>query len=161
MQTDKETILASLLTRVRSDLQQASLAAMEASTGAKDESMKSDGKYDTRGIEAGYLASAQLRRVEELKLELQMLEELPTRQFAETDEVALGALVEIKHKGQTRHYFMCSTAGGTILEANGKAVLVISVFSPLGDAALGLKAGDVFELETPTEKREYEIVRLS
>ena len=32
--------------------------------------IKSDGKYDTRGTEAGYLAGAQKKRVEELKSDL-------------------------------------------------------------------------------------------
>lgn len=151
----KQALIETLLGRVRVDLQDATMAALETSAGAKDESMKSDGKYDTRGIEAGQLAGAQLRRVEELKLEIQMLEEMPVRDFDRDEEIALGALVELEHKGQTRRYFLCSTAGGTLLESAGQAVLVISVFSPLGDAALGLKLGESFELETPQARREY------
>ena len=154
----KTAILDTLTQRVQQELQAASLIALETSAGAKDESMKAESKYDTRGIEAGQLAGAQLRRVEELKLELQMLEEMPRRDFKKNDEVALGALVELRHKNQTRRYFLCSTAGGTLLESEGQAVLVISVFSPLGDAALGQKCGETFELETPTEKREYEVI---
>lgn len=157
----KEQLLQTLVERVKRDLQEASLAALATSAGAKDESMKSDGKYDTRAIEAGQLAGAQLRRVEELKLELQMLEEMPRRSFSGDDEIALGALVDLKHQGQTRRYFLCSTAGGTMLEAGGQAVLVISVFSPIGDAALGLKRHDTFELETPSNKRLYEVVGVS
>ena len=35
--------------------------------------VKSDGKYDTRGTEAGYLAGAQKKRMEELKNDLNRL----------------------------------------------------------------------------------------
>lgn len=154
----KESILETLISRVKSDLEAATLAAAVTSAGAKDESMKSDGKYDTRAIEAGQLAGAQLRRVEELKLELQMLEEMPKRSYTKDDEIGLGALVDIKFKGQTRKYFICSTAGGTMLQIDGVGVLVISVFSPIGDAVLEHKVGDTFELETPSEVRQYEVI---
>lgn len=160
MSKTKDAIVATLVARVNTDLKQATIAAMETSAAAKDESMKAESKYDTRGIEAGQLAGAQLRRVEELKLELQMLEEIPKRDFRPDDEIALGALIDLKHKGQTRRYFVCSTAGGTLLESEGQAVLVISVFSPIGDAVLGLKLGESFELETASDRREYHIVGL-
>lgn len=161
MKKMKQAIHAALLSRVQRDLVEATRAALESSEGAKSESMKSDGKYDTRGIEAGYLASAQLRRVEELKLELQMIEELPKRDFAPDEELALGALAQIEHKGMARWYFLSSTAGGTMLNIDEQAVLVISVFSPIGDAALGLKARETFELETPNERREYTVVSVT
>ena len=154
----KDSILETLIAQVNADLQVATQAAASSSSGAKDESMKSDGKYDTRASEAGQLAGAQLRRVEELKLELQMLEEMPRRTFSKEDEIGLGALVDIQFKGQTRKYFICSTAGGTMLKVDGMGILVISVFSPIGDAVLELKCGDIFELETPNEVRQYQVM---
>ncbi len=150
-----------LLTKVRQELASAEAASADTSSYARDGDVKSDGKYDTRGIEAGYLASAQLKRVEELKLELQMLEETPLRKFAADDEVGLGALVDIALNGQTRRYFLASTAGGTILNVDGTIVLVISIFSPIGDAALGARVGEEFELETPQGIRTYQVKSLS
>jgi transcription elongation GreA/GreB family factor len=157
----KNKIMEQLLTKVRQDLASAEAASADTSSYARDGDVKSDGKYDTRGIEAGYLASAQLKRVEELKLELQMLEETPLRKFAADDDVGLGALVDIALNGQTRRYFLASTAGGTILNVDGTIVLVISIFSPIGDAALGTRAGDEFELETPQGIRTYEVKSVS
>ncbi len=123
--------------------------------------MKSDGKYDTRGIEAGYLAGAQLKRVEELKLEIQMLEELPVKNYHADDVVGVGALVDLEINGTVRSYFIATTAGGTILKLDDKAVLVISVFSPIGDAVLGLSVGDEFELETASGARHHKIVKIA
>lgn len=157
----KKSLIDSLLAGARADLAAAESAAQAASSGAQSESMKSDGKYDTRGIEAGYLASAQLKRVEELKLEIQMLEELPIKNYQADDVVGVGALVDLDINGTVRSYFIATTAGGTILKLDDKAVLVISVFSPIGDAVMGLSVGDVFELETSGGLREYRIVSVS
>jgi transcription elongation GreA/GreB family factor len=151
----KSLIIEELKRRVNAEMAQAKLASDNTASYARDGDVKTDGKYDTRGIEAGYLAGAQEKRVEELKAELQMLEELPVREFAADDEVALGALVGIELNGQTRQYFISSTAGGTMLSVAQTPVLVISVFSSIGDAALGLKVGEEFELETPQGTRQY------
>ncbi len=102
-----------------------------------------------------------MKRAEELKLELQMLEEIPRRDFAEHDEVGLGALVDIALNGQGRRYFLSSTAGGTLLNIEGTPVLVISIFSPIGDAVLGSRPGEDFELETPQGVRVYSVIHLS
>lgn len=157
----KNEIFKQLIAQVSQELAAAEASQATSANYAQDESVKSDGKYDTRGIEAGYLAGAQQKRVEELKLEKQMIEEIPVKEFGLNDEVGLGALVDIEFKGQTRHYFVCSTAGGTMLKVQNKAVLVISVFSPIGDAVMGLKVGEEFELETPQETRHYRVVGIS
>ncbi len=153
--TPKEALLSELLARVRGELALAEEAAAAGSALVRDGDLKSDGKYDTRGIEAGQLAGAQARRAEELRLELQLLEETPARDFAEGEEIALGALVDMSHRGQVRRYFLSTTCGGTMLTHEGKPVLVITVFSPLGEAVLGLKAGDECEVETSSETRTY------
>lgn len=156
----KTAIKEQLLERVNAELAAALEAEAAATSLAKEGDVKSDGKYDTRGIEAGYLAGAQAKRVEELKLEQQMIEELPVKDYASDEEVGLGALVDIEFKQQTRRYFVSSTAGGTMLNVHGQGVLVISVFSPIGDAVMGLKVGEEFELETPQEVRSYRVKAL-
>lgn len=157
----KKSLIDSLLAGARADLAAAESAAQAASSGAQSESMKSDGKYDTRGIEAGYLAGAQLKRVEELKLEVQMLEELPVKNYQADDVVGVGALVDLDINGTVRSYFIATTAGGTILKINDKAVLVISVFSPIGDAVMGLSVGDEFELETASGTRHHKVMKIA
>ena len=123
--------------------------------------MKQEGKYDTRAIEAGYLAGAQAKRVEELKLEVQMIEELPVREFASSEAAAVGALVKLLHNETERLYFLSSTAGGSMLNIDGTPILVISVFSPIGAGAVNLEVGESFELETPSGSRIYELTEIS
>lgn len=156
----KKQILDQLLQKVRAELLAIKQASASAKSYAREGDVKSDGKYDTRGIEAGYLAGAQERRVEELGLELQMLEEIPLRQFSSDEEVSIGALVDIEFKGQIRKYFVAPTAGGTMLLVEDAAILVISTFSPIGDGVFGTKVGEEFELETPNETRLYKVVAI-
>ncbi|MBY0517587.1 MAG: GreA/GreB family elongation factor [Bacteriovoracaceae bacterium] len=156
----KNKIIGQLIHIFQTELSAIELASKTSTAYAQDGDVKSDGKYDTRGIEAGYLASAQQKRVEELKLELQMLEELPVKDFLQDEEVALGAVVGIEFKGMKRLYFVSSTAGGTMVTVENQTILVISVFSPVGDAVMGLKVGEEFELEAPQETRHYKVVSI-
>jgi transcription elongation GreA/GreB family factor len=73
-------------------------------------------------------------------------------------EISMGAMIELQHNKQQRLYFLIPTAGGTMLKVQDETVLVVSVFSPIGDALMGLKVGEEFEVETPKETRHYQVV---
>lgn len=154
---DKKLIWNKLLDNVKRDLASATDAKESTSSFKFESDMKQESKYDTRSIEAGYLAEGQARRVEELKLELKLIEEIPLHPFKKEDEIAVGALLDIELNGRNKLYFLSTTAGGTVLDINGEIVLVISVFSPIGSSVMGLKVGDSFELETQAGTREYKI----
>ncbi|MBP9681286.1 MAG: GreA/GreB family elongation factor [Bacteriovorax sp.] len=152
---DKKIVLDSLLENLRRELAEVEAAAHSAKDLATQDDLKSEGKYDTRAIEASYLASAQLKRVEEIKIDIQMLEEL---ELQPSQQLQMGSLALIEFNAQKRYYFLTSTSGGTMLTINGENVLVISVFSPLGSEALGAKKGESFEVETPKETRVYKVL---
>ncbi|MBA2404764.1 MAG: GreA/GreB family elongation factor [Bdellovibrionales bacterium] len=154
----KQELLNELIGIKKEEMHNLESAAKANKDFATDQEFKAESKYDTRSLEAGYLASAELSRVEDLKLEIQMLEEVDLTIAKRLDEICIGSLVELRHKDQERTYFLIPTAGGTLLKVGARAVLVVSVFSPLGDALLGLKAGDEFEVETPKETRHYKIL---
>jgi len=157
----KKKILEKLIDNVKEELDGLKKAYDSTHSLMTAPDMKSEGKYDTRGIEAGYLAGAQKVRVTELEQELQLLEEIKVREFKPDEEVAIGALVELDLNGFVKKYFISPTAGGTMVEADGESILVISVFSPIGAEVLQLKAGDDFELETKGDPREYKILSVS
>ncbi len=154
----KKIILDELIKRARVELVGLEASAKSNRDFATDPEFKAESKYDTRGLEASYLASAEAKRVEELKLEIQILEEVDVDASKKLGEISIGALVELLHQNQKRFYFLIPTAGGTIIKAKDEAILVVSVFSPIGDALMGLKKGDKFEVETPKETRHYEIL---
>jgi transcription elongation GreA/GreB family factor len=154
----KKELLDELISRAKVELEQLEEAAKSNRDFATDQEFKAESKYDTRALEASYLASAESKRVEELKLEIQLLEEVDIHSSAKLKEISIGALVELLYGEQRRWYFLIPTAGGTLLKINDEPVVVVSVFSPIGDALLGLKAGDQFEVETPKETRTYQIL---
>lgn len=154
----KEEILKELIERARSELSLLEASAKASKDLATDQEFRAESKYDTRALEASYLASAEAKRVEELKLEIQILEEVEVDASKKLQEISIGALVELLHQGQKRFYFLIPTAGGTVIKVNEQAIMVVSVFSPIGDALLGLKQGDEFEVETPKEVRHYEVL---
>jgi transcription elongation GreA/GreB family factor len=154
----KEQLLNELISKMKTELQDLENAAKANKDFATDQEFKAESKYDTRSLEASYLASAEAKRVEDLKLEIQMLEEVDVKASEKSDEVCIGSLVKLRHQDQERSYFLIPTSGGTILNFQERPVLVVSVFSPLGSAILGLKVGEQCEVETPKEMRSYQVI---
>jgi transcription elongation GreA/GreB family factor len=154
----KEILIQELVTKAKHELAELEVAAKATKDYATDPEFKAENHRDTRAIEAAYLAGAEAKRVEELKLEIQILEEVDLKASAKLGEITMGSLVELEHQKQVRKYFLIPTAGGTILKVNDDAVLVVSVFSPIGDALMGLKAGEEFDVETPKETRHYKVL---
>lgn len=154
---DKKNILKKLIENLQTELGEVEGAAKSTRDLATQDDLKSEGKYDTRAIEASYLASAQQKRVEEIKIDIQMLEEI---EIQNSKKLQMGSLALIEYKGNERYYFLTSTSGGTMLTVDGQTILVISVFSPLGNGALGLIEGESFEVETPKELRTYKVLKV-
>ena len=156
---NKKLIIQKLIENFQQELVLVEAAAKSTKDLVTADDLKSEGKYDTRAIEAGYLASAQNKRVEEIKLDIQMLEEIELPEIP-SNTLQLGSLGLISCNNQQRYYFLSSTSGGSILMIEGHAILVISVFSPIGNEALGLTAGEIFEVETPKETRTYKVIEV-
>ena len=154
---DKKLIVSQLVQQLEVDLRALEAAAHSTKEYVTDGDVKSEGKYDTRAIEASYLAGAQEKRVEEIKLDIQMLKDL---ELHPTMTAQLGSLVKIKFNNEDRLYFISSTAGGSIVDIEGTAVLVISVFSPIGSEVLNLSKSDSFEVETPAGTRHYQVMNV-
>ncbi len=154
---DKKLILQNLIDNLRHELTELEAAANSARAEAIQDDYKAESKYDTRAIEASYLAGAQQKRVEEIKIDIQMLEEIEIKPSL---KIQMGSLVLIEFNNQARLYFLTSTSGGTMLTIDDQLILVISVFSPLGNEALGLSAGESFEVETPKAMRTYKILNV-
>ncbi len=154
----KKKILDQLISKANEELKNLQEALEATKSFATDQEFKAESKYDTRSLEASYLASAEAKRVEELNQEIQLLEEVDPGLSQKLGEISIGAMVELSCNNQVRNYFLIPTAGGTLLECNGQSVLVVSVFSPIGNELMGLKKGDEFEVETPKGTRNYKVI---
>ncbi len=96
--------------------------------------------------------------MDELTKDLELLESIEF--FEDKKEVTLGALVSLEFNGQERNYFISSAAGGNLLKIKDLTVLVISVFSPIGQAAIGLRVHDEFEVNQGETSRIYKVLAI-
>jgi transcription elongation GreA/GreB family factor len=154
----KSFLLDQLISNLKKEISLLSEAHDSTKSFATDQEFKAESKYDTRSLEASYLASAESKRLEELKLDLQMLEDIELKDSNKFNEICSGSLVTLEFRGINKKYFLVPISGGDILEVGGEPVLIISLFSPLGSSVLGLKKGDQFEVETPKDVRIYKVI---
>jgi hypothetical protein len=142
----KPALVASLVSdlRARYDRALAALAgAHEAATGADT---KAEHKYDTRGLEASYLAAGQAEQVEELRRALRAVESCPFRECDPDEPIAIGALVETEQDGELRTYLLAPAGGGIVLESEeGESVIVLGPASPLAGRLMGARAGEILD----------------
>jgi transcription elongation GreA/GreB family factor len=139
---NKRAIIQKIVTRLTEELQVYFRAAHASRTEATHESSKAENKYDTRGLEASYLARGQSRQAAELEAAIAEYEKLGVRKFADGDAIGLGALVELEHGGEKSFYFLGPRAGGTEVLHDRKEILVLTPQSSLGEQLLGKKSGD-------------------
>ena len=136
-------------------------AARAAHAEATHEQSKAENKYDTRGLEASYLARGQSRQAAEIEQAIAQFQKLPLREFGPADPIDLGALVELRTKGSKSFYFIGPRAGGTEITADEKEILVITPQSPLGQQLVGKQQGDRLNLEIAGSRSDYHIVSVT
>jgi transcription elongation GreA/GreB family factor len=139
---NKRVIIKKILARLAGELELYFRAAEFARAEATHEQNKAEHKYDTRGLEASYLAHGQSRHATELEAAIAEFEKLAGHPYADGQAIGLGALVQLEHGGEKSLYFLGPRAGGTEIVHDKKEILVITPQSPLGGQLLGKKAGD-------------------
>src|SRR5213075_1980313 len=107
-------------------------AAHLARDEAISEESRAENKYDTHSQEAAYLAEGQARLAAEIEANLAHFAALPLPDFAPTDAIALGALVEVAAGPVRTWYLLGPRAGGMELQLDGRNILVLTPQSPLG-----------------------------
>ena len=154
---DKRELIASIIAELRLELELLMKAARAAHSEATHESSKAENKYDTRGLEASYLARGQSRQAAETALAIEEFQKLVVRDFTEGDEIDVAALVEVSAKRERNFYFIAPRAGGTEVSVNGTEILVITPQSPLGQQLVGRKQGDKIKLAIAGTTSEFRI----
>ena len=156
----KSALLTRIIARLAADLEQLTSAALATHAEATDEENKAEDKYDTRGLEASYLAHGQSKAAEEAAQAVAQFQALPVRDFAAGEPISLGALVVLEGKGRSL-YFVGPRAGGTEIEADGRPVMVITPQSPLGRQIMGRKQGDTLALDFGGRKSDYRVASVA
>ncbi len=112
---------------------------------ATDPDSKAEGKYDTRSLEASYLAAGQARQVDELAEAVRIFEAFAPQDFSMEDPIEMGALVEADIRGETSWLLLVPAAGGMIIEMDGQEITLLTPASALYQNLLGTRAGDFLE----------------
>jgi transcription elongation GreA/GreB family factor len=157
---NKRAIIQKIVARLTEELQVYFRVAQFSRAEATHESSKAENKYDTRGLEASYLARGQSKQAAEIQSAIAEFEKLPVRKFGADEPIGLGALVELGHGGEKKIYFIGPRAGGTEVLHDKKEILVITPQSPLGEQLMGKKSGDQPQLNFGGAKQPARIIRV-
>lgn len=155
---NKTALRAAILAQLQGALATQVNAAHLARDEAISEESRAESKYDTHGQEAAYLAEGQARIAAEIEQSISHYTAMPFPEFAPSDPIALGALVELS-SGSRRHlYFLGPRAGGMELPFEGRRVMVLTPQSPLGHLLLGRRVGDSVATSARGSATRHEIV---
>src|SRR5262250_231609 len=111
-QLNKTKLLELIMEALRESLAVLQKAARAAHAEATHESSKAENKYDTRGLEAAYLAGGQARQAKEIQESIAVYDGIVTRDFGPGEPIGLTALVELEADGASSYYFIGPKNGG-------------------------------------------------
>jgi transcription elongation GreA/GreB family factor len=155
---NKRVIINKIIARLTEELQVYFRAAQFSRAEATHESSKAESKYDTRGLEASYLARGQSKQAAEIEAAIAEYEKLPVKKFGANDPIGIGALVELENGGENLFYFIGPRAGGTEVLHDKKEIIVITPPSPLGEQLMGKKSGDQPQLTLGGTRKPAKII---
>ena len=113
--------------------------------GSSGDEAKSEGKYDTRAIEAAYLAEAQAEQLAQAEAALGIFQRFEAPDYTISDAIGPGALVEADVDGELSFFFLAPSGGGLTTEFLGCELTVITPDSRLYQSLVDKKMGDCLE----------------
>lgn len=157
---NKAALIRKIVASLDAELALFAASARAAHEEATHEQSRAENKYDTRGLEASYLARGQSRQAAETMQARAEYESLTPRIFGPGDGIDLCAVVELEGPHGTAIYFIGPRAGGTEIVHQKKTLLVMTPQSPLGSALLGRKQGERLVIEIGGSANAYRIARV-
>lgn len=160
MESSKKKLVEQICLQLEKDLVALKAAALETYAAATGEESQPENQYDTRALEASYLAGAQAQRVADVEESLNIYKHLEVRDFTDQSPIGPTALVDLDLDGKKSRVFITPAGGGLIVVFEGKNVQVLTPKSPLGEALVGLKTGDFAVIDQQNRTLEYEILKV-
>jgi len=157
---NKTKLLEKILAQLAAELELYYKAARASHEEATDEQNKAENKYDTRGLEAAYLAGGQARQAAETELTIKELRKLATRNYGPQEPIDLSAIVELRNSDETSYYFIAPRGGGIEVTLGKKAIFVLTPQSPLGQELMGRRAGERFSFKIGPITEHYLIAEV-
>ncbi len=155
---DKQRLLDEIVKHFQHEWEVTANSAKHIYEAATHEDAKAENKYDTRALEASYLAESQSKRAMGIQQTINVYKALTVKDFGESDAIALGALVHLEAPdGAHRYYFLGPRGGGTKITFDELEVTILTGASPLGEILLGKEVGDEVKIGEREAPRTWEI----
>ncbi len=138
----KDRLLDAIRAELRARFDRLTRAAKDAHAAATDPGSKAEGKYDTRSLEASYLAAGQARQLEDLARDVSLFDTVNLPAFGIDEPVDAGALVEADLRGESTWFLLAPAAGGLEIVHDGLEITLLTPESALYQKLLGLRTGD-------------------
>jgi transcription elongation GreA/GreB family factor len=158
---NKQMLLEAIVGQLVDELEVYFRAAQASHAEATHEQSKAESKYDTRGLEASYLARGQSKQATEMQAAIKEFQAMSVREFGKDDFIDIGALVELEQGKERSLYFIGPRAGGTEVVHERREVMVITPQSPLGTQLMGRKQGERLELTLTGSRSQYRVIAVT
>ncbi|MEI8233689.1 MAG: transcription elongation factor GreAB [Verrucomicrobiota bacterium] len=160
MFSKKAVLIQKIVASLDAELALLAQSARAAHEEATHEQSRAENKYDTRGLEASYLARGQSRQAAETLAAREEFAALKARGFGPEEAIDLGAVVELESQGGQALYFIGPRAGGTEIVHQKRTVVVMTPQSPLGSQLVGRKQGERILIEIGRTRAAYRVARV-
>ena len=157
---NKRALIKKILARIQEELESYSKAARSAHAEATDEQNKAENKYDTRGLEAAYLAGAQSKQAAAAQQAIEDFSKMKLKEFSAADPIDLSALVEVESRGEPTLFFIGPCKGGLEVTQSSREIIVLTPQAPLGQQLVGRKQGDRFTWGEGRFSENYHIAKV-
>jgi hypothetical protein len=154
----KQALVRKIIAALEAELERFAKAARASHAEATDPQSKAEHKYDTRGLEAAYLAGGQARKVAEIEETIAQFQKLKLVEFTPEMPIDYGALVQIEMRGGTSWYFVAAKAGGLEIVHDKEEITVITPQSPLGEQIFEKTQGDKYKFGSGRDATDGRIV---
>jgi hypothetical protein len=139
---DKPRLVETVRLHLQAQYNRIAGAASEARGYATDPGSKAESKYDTRSLEASYLAIGQAEQAEALAEALADFDLFDWPEFAPDDRIGLGALVELDFEGDRVFCLLAPRGGGVTCQIEEGELTVLTPQAPLFERIAGRRAGE-------------------
>lgn len=158
---DKGNLAKAFRTRLEDELMAIKEAARATHEAATHEEAKAENQYDTRAIEASYLAGAQAKRAGEIDEILSLFVNIPLKAFKPDDPISSTAYVVLESGGKESHVLLMPKGGGFSLSYEGVVIKIVTPSSHLGEALLDRHQGETVDVEIGDQLRPYRILSIA
>lgn len=157
---NKEKVIETLKQAVEQEYEALKKAAQASYGDATHEENKPENKYDTRALEASYIAGAQAKRAQDVAELLIVSRILKLKKFTPDDPISIGALIEVCSDTKTHFLFFLPTGGGFSFTFEKIKIQVITPISPLGKAFVGHYVDDEVTIQAGASEAQQKIYQI-